>query len=82
MAIRAPDGANKLNKNIFRRFKNGPRPGLTSKAIIGGATSRMEDQAWIPPGRRQMKRMAGCVLRSACRLVMNNHDQPFTHTTM
>ena len=60
-----------------RRFKNGPRPGLTSKAIVGGAASRMEDQAWIPPtrrpGRRQMKRMAGCVLRSACRLVMNNH---------
>ena len=60
-----------------RRFKNGPRPGLTSKAIVGGATSRLEDQAWIPParkpGRRQKKRMAGCVLRSACRLVMKNH---------
>ena len=25
------------------------------------------------PGRRQKKRMAGCVMRSACRLVMKNH---------
>ena len=60
-----------------RRHKTGPRPGLTCKAVVGGASQRLDDQAWIPParrpGRRQKKRMAGCVLRSACRLVMQNH---------
>ena len=60
-----------------RRFKAGARPGLTCKAVVGGAAQRLDDQSWIPParrpGRRQKKRMAGCVLRSACRLVMQNH---------
>ena len=60
-----------------RRYKNGPRPGLTCKAVVGGASQRLEDQAWIPPlrkpGRRQKKKMAGCILRSACKLVMQNH---------
>ena len=60
-----------------RRHKTGPRPGLTCKAVVGGASQRLDDQAWIPParkpGRRQKKKMAGCVLRSACKLVMQNH---------
>ena len=60
-----------------RRYKTGPRPGLTCKAVVGGASQRLDDQAWIPParkpGRRQKKKMAGCVLRSACKLVMQNH---------
>ena len=60
-----------------RRYKTGPRPGLTCKAVVGGASQRLDDQAWIPPARkpgwRQKKKMAGCVLRSACKLVMQNH---------
>ena len=60
-----------------RRHKTGPRPGLISKAVVGGASQRLDDQAWIPParkpGRRQKKKMAGCVLRSACKLVMQKH---------
>ena len=60
-----------------RRHKTGPRPGLTCKAVVGGASQRLDDQAWIPParkpGRRQKKKMAGCILRSACKLVMQNH---------
>ena len=48
-----------------RRYKNGPRPGLTCKAVVGGASQRLEDQAWIPPlrkpGRRQKKKMARCI---------------------
>ena len=60
-----------------RRYKTGPRPGLTCKAVMGGASQRLDDQAWIQParrpGRRQKKKMAGCILRSACRLVMQNH---------
>ena len=67
-----------------RRFKTGPRPGLTSKAIVGGAAARLEDQAWIPParkpGRRQKKRMAGCVMKSACRLVMRNHFYSYNNS--
>ena len=64
-----------------RRFKNGPRPGLTCKAISGGSASRNEDKAWIlparRPGRRQKMRMVGCVLRVAIRLVMKNHLYSF-----
>ena len=60
-----------------RRFTKGSRPGLTCKAVVGGADTRLEDESWIPPSRKpgssQKKRMAGCVLRSACRMVMNNH---------
>ena len=60
-----------------RRFKHGSRPALTCKAIVGGAGTRPEDESWIPPSRkpesRQKRRMAGCVLRSACRVVMKNH---------
>ena len=67
-----------------RRYKNGPRPGLTSKAVVGGASQRLEDQAWIPParkpGRRQKRKMAGCVLRSACKLVMQNHFYSYDNT--
>ena len=67
-----------------RRFKNGPRPGLTSRAVVGGASQRLEDQAWIPParkpGRRQKRKMAGCVLRSACKLVMQNHFYSYDNT--
>ena len=56
-----------------RRYKTGPRPGLTCKAVVGGASQRLDDQAWIPPARkpgwRQKKKMAGCVLRTAYKLV-------------
>ena len=66
-----------------RRYKTGARPGLTCKAVVGGPSQRLDDRAWIPParkpGRRQKKRMAGCVLRSACRLVMQT---TFILTTM
>ena len=51
-----------------RRNKKGPRPGLTCKAITGGAKVRNEDEAWIPPSRkpgsRQLKRMVGCLVRT------------------
>ena len=60
-----------------RRFKMGSRPGLTCQAIVGGSATRMEDESWIPPSRkpgsRQKKRMAGCVLKAACKLVMKNY---------
>ena len=60
-----------------RRYKTGARPGLTCKAVVGGPSQRLEDKAWIKPGRkpgrRQKRKMLGCVLRSACRLVMQNH---------
>ena len=66
-----------------RRYKTGARPGLTCKAVVGGPSQRLDDRAWIPParkpGRRQKRRMAGCVLRSACRLVLQT---TFILTTM
>ena len=64
-----------------RRFKNGARPGLTCKAITGGPATRNEDKSWLPPTRRpnrsQKMRMVGCLVKSACRLVMSNHFYSF-----
>ena len=64
-----------------RRYKNGSRPGLTCKAITGGPAVRAEDDSWIPPARKptrgQKKRMAGCLVRAAIRLVMKNHFYSF-----
>ena len=39
-----------------RRYKTGPRPGLTCKAVVGGASQRLDDQAWIPPARKPGRR--------------------------
>ena len=60
-----------------RRFNRGPRPGLTSKAIMGGPAGRQQDNAWIPPvrfpTRGEKMRMIGCMVRHATELVMKNH---------
>ena len=60
-----------------RRYKNGSRPGLTCEAITGGPSVRAENDSWIPPRQKptrgQKKRMAGCLVRTATKLVMKNH---------
>ena len=64
-----------------RRYKNGSRPGLTCEAITGGPKVRSENDSWIPPARkptrRQKKKMLGCLIRTAIRLVMKNHFYSF-----
>ena len=64
-----------------RRHKNGPRPGLTSKAIMGGPATRQQDNAWIPPSRdpsrEEKMRMVGCAVKHATKLVMQNHFYSF-----
>ena len=64
-----------------RRCTRGPRPGLTCKAVSGGPALRQSDECWLPPSRRpgvrQKKRMVGLLLKSAIKLVMNNHYYSF-----
>ena len=42
-----------------------------------GPEVRAEDQSWLPrsrkPGWRQIRKMVGCLVSVACRLVMKNH---------
>ena len=67
-----------------RRFKKGTRPGLTCKAIMGGAATRLEDVSWLPParkpGRRQKMKMVGYLMKYAIRLVMKNHFYSFDNS--
>ena len=60
-----------------RRFQRGSRPGLTCQAITGGEVARAKDECWLPPRRRpgcrQRRRMVGCLVKAAVRLVMKNH---------
>ena len=67
-----------------RRFKMDTRPGLTCKAIMGGAATRMEDESWLPPatkpGRRQNMKMVGCLMKYAIRLVMKNPYYSFDNS--
>ena len=64
-----------------RRFKAGARPGLTCKAITAGQASRQSDRSWVAPvrapDRAEKMRMVGCLIRTACRLVMTNHFYTF-----
>ena len=67
-----------------RRYKMGSRPGLTSESIAGGPVVRAANDSWITPARkptrRQQMRMIGCFVRSAIKLVMNNHFYTFDNT--
>ena len=69
-----------------RRHNRGARPGLTCKAITGGAEVRAKDDSWLPPGRmpgcRQKRRMVGCMAKAACLLVMKNHFFSFNNVIM
>ena len=60
-----------------RRAKKGTRPGLTSPAITGGPKVRSEDTSWLPASRQpsaiELKKMIGCLIKCAVKLVMNNH---------
>ena len=64
-----------------RRCTRGPRPGLTCKAVSGGPALRQSDECWLQPSRRpgvrQKKKMVGLLLKSAIKLVMNNHFYSF-----
>ena len=66
-----------------RRYKAGARPGLTCKAITAGSTARQADKAWLlpnrAPNRTEKMRMIGCLIKSACRLVMHNHFYTFNN---
>ena len=57
-----------------------------SKAITGGPKARAENQSWLPPSRkpgvRQARRMLGCLVASACRLVMKNHFYSYNNQIM
>ena len=68
-----------------RRFRKGAKPGLTCKAIKGGSKVRAEDQSWLPPsrklGRRQIRKMVGCLVSVACRLVIKNHYYSYGNQT-
>ena len=60
-----------------RRNKKGTRPGITCKAVSEGPDGREKDNSWLPPSRRpaarQRRKMVGCVLKEAIKLVMSNH---------
>ena len=64
-----------------RRYTKGQRPGLTCEAITGGPIVREKDECWLPPRRkpgvRQRRKMVGCMVRAATRLVMDNHYYSF-----
>ena len=63
------------------KYKNGSRPGLTCEAIIGGPVIRAANDSWVPPARRptrgQQRKMVGCLVRTAIKLVMKNHYYSF-----
>ena len=64
-----------------RKHKKGSRPGLTSKAIMGGPSTRHKQSPWHPPAREPTKKekmkMLRCLLAHATRLVMQNHFYSF-----
>ena len=64
-----------------RRYTKGQRPSLTYEAITGGPIVREKDECWLPPRRkpgvRQRRKMIGCMVRAATRLVMDNHYYSF-----
>ena len=64
-----------------RKHKKGSRPGLTSKAIMGGPSTRHKQSPWHPPAREPTKKekmkMLGCLLAHATQLVMQNHFYSF-----
>ena len=64
-----------------RRFKAGARPGLTCKAITAGPAGRQADRSWLPPtrapDRAEKMKMIGCLVQTACKLVMKNHFYTF-----
>ena len=64
-----------------RRYKKSTRPGLTCKAITGGEEVRAQDMSWLPPSRkpgvRQKRKMLGCLVKCAIKLVMKNHFYKF-----
>ena len=66
-----------------RKHKKGARPGLTCKAITGGPKTRDSDNCWNPPARkpgsRQIKKMIGCLVKAAIKLVMQNHYYSFNN---
>ena len=67
-----------LSHVVHRRSKKkGTRPGITCKAVSEGPAGRVKDDSWLPPSRRpalrQKKKMIGCVLKEAIKLVMSNH---------
>ena len=66
-----------------RKNKKGARPGLTCKAITGGPKTKASDSCWNPPSRklasRQIRRMVGCLVKAAIKLVMQNHYYSFNN---
>ena len=66
-----------------RREKKGIRPGLTCPAITGGPKVRAEDTSWLPASRQptasELRRMVGCLVKCAVKLVMNNHFYSFNN---
>ena len=60
-----------------RRFKAGARPGLTCKAVTAGPAGRQADRSWLTPtrapDRTEKRKMVGCLIQTACKLVMQNH---------
>ena len=64
-----------------RRFNAGARPGLTCKAITAGPAGRQADKSWLPPtrapDRAEKMKMIGCLVQTACKLVMQNHFYTF-----
>ena len=66
-----------------RRNVKGARPGLTCKAVSGGPVVRGKDECWLPPGRRpgvrQKRKIIGCLVKAATRLVMKNHYYSFNN---
>ena len=66
-----------------RRYKHGSRPGLTCEKIMGGPVVRAASDSWVSPARRpsrgQKKKMIGCLIRAAIKLVMKNHYYSFNN---
>ena len=64
-----------------RKHKKGSRPGLTSKAVMGGPATRHKDSPWLSPAREPARgermKMLGCLLAHATKLVMKNHFYSF-----
>ena len=67
-----------------RRFKRGPRPGITCAAVTGGQKARNADKSWLPasrkPGVKQKMRMLGKVVAYSIRLALQNHFYTFNNT--
>ena len=66
-----------------RRAKKGTRPGLTCPAITGGPKVRAEDKSWLPASRQpsagELRKMIGCLVKCAVKLVMENHYYSFNN---